>query len=1010
MKKPELDIRTFGRFIKKKTIIAVVSTALAAGMAAGYFLMPASGTVEEALNGDGAMDSAAQVGAWTLVNAAGTSAWDPDDTQMFAGSGSGRLSSPVGADTVFDSYVYYRFTTSDRAPVSVTLDLAYRKNFSTVQPLTGEWDVLAEVWKVGGTEPLKTIAIDAGNANIDFTALPSEELNVINEANTQYELRLVQKGVTGSDPAAGMTVWFDEVKINAAYDTIPPSPVSAAAVTDSSADIVFNEKVDRITAENTSNYALSPELAVNTAVLQADGVTVRLQTAAQAKDAGYSIAVNGVKDVSENIMSAEETVSFTGIDTTPPVAVSAVSVNSTAVDVVFSEQLDRTAAENTVNYAIAPELAVSGAALQPDGKTVRLTTQPQGWGTQYTLTVNSVSDVSGNIISGTEGNTVDFAAVDNLPPELMYVTVTNNSSLRLEFGEKVDALTAEDIANYTITPELEVSSAALQQDGNTVVLTTAAQTPDVIYTVKASNIEDLSGNAIGSRNSGTFTGAVTDSVPLSVLSASAPNSSRVDVVFSEAVNPYTAQDAANYSISPELSVIEAYLQPDGVTVSLTTAGHTQGQEYSVTVQNVRDLAGSIIDPAQNTAGFSGSAAAVRTPHGSYLDDTNECSKCHITHDGQGPGLISVESVNSLCYLCHDAGGQSRYDTAGQFEINSSSYHNIPQGTQKCTDCHNPHDGGQDADGNFIHWPRLLQSSADPNANQGSQFCFSCHQTARDGFGAIEPDNYPASGEGHNDPDFTINGIQPFTSSSGTDITCLGCHDNHGSGISSILKENPNGDAASVKTNDRNFCYECHNTAGSDGRFPGQAVFDSSKHGLVSSLNTNTELPGVAGQAGQCANCHDVHGTANGTSGVSVKTLRGVYNDGKTTYTAGDFGICFQCHNGSSLNPVYDIQTQYNAPEGGHKIKTAGGTLEVGSVMPCETCHSLHGSANNNKYSLKDALGADLGNGRDECLACHQSGKTVAGIAMSPPPQSVGGHGQNSPTACLTCHGSPHSLN
>ncbi|MBU7006725.1 cytochrome c3 family protein [Phosphitispora fastidiosa] len=1010
MKKPERDIRTFGRFIKRKTIIAVVSTVLAAGMAVGYFLMPASGTVEEALNGDGAMDSAAQVGAWTLVNAAGISAWDPDDTQMFAGSGSGRLSSSVGADAVFDSYVYYRFTTSDRAPVSVTLDLVYRKNSGTVQPLTGEWDVLAEVWKVGATEPLKTIAIDAGNANIDFTALPSEELNVINEANTQYELRLIQKGVTGSDPAAGMTVWFDEVKINAAYDTTPPAPVSAAAVTDSSADIVFNEKVDRITAENTSNYALTPELAVNTAVLQADGVTVRLQTAAQAKDAGYSIAVNGIKDVSENIMSAEETVSFTGIDTTLPVIVSAVSVNSTAVDVVFSEQLDRTAAENTVNYAIAPELAVSEAALQPDGKTVRLTTQPQGWGTQYTLTVNSVSDVSGNIISGTEGNTVDFAAVDNLPPELMYVTVTNNSTLRLEFGEKVEALTAEDITNYAVTPDMEVNSAALQQDSKTVVLTTAAQTPDVIYTVKVSNIKDLAGNSVGARNSGTFTGAVTDSVPLAVLSASAPNSSRVDVVFSGAVNPYTAQAAANYSISPELSVIEAYLQPDGMTVSLTTGSHTPGQAYTVTVQGVRDPAGNVIDTTQNTAGFNGSAAAVRTPHGSYLDDTNECSKCHITHDGQGQGLISVESVNSLCYLCHDAGGQSRYDTAGQYEINSTSYHDVPQETQRCTDCHNPHDGGQDADGNFIHWPRLLQSSADPGANGGNQFCFSCHRTAQDGARAIEPDNYPATGEGHNDPDFTINGMQPFNGSSGTDITCLGCHDNHGSGISSILKENPNGDAVSVKTNDRNFCYECHNTASSDGRYPGQAVFDRSKHGLVSSLNTNTELPGAAGQAGQCANCHDVHGTADGTSGVRVKTLRGVYNDGKTSFAAADFGICFQCHNESSLNPDYDIQSQYNAPEGGHRIKTAGGTLEVGSVMPCETCHSLHGSANNNKYSLKDNLGVSLGDGRNECLACHQDGKTVVGIAMSPPPQKVGGHRQSSRAACLNCHGSPHNLN
>jgi len=401
------------------------------------------------------------------------------------------------------------------------------------------------------------------------------------------------------------------------------------------------------------------------------------------------------------------------------------------------------------------------------------------------------------------------------------------------------------------------------------------------------------------------------------------------------------------------------------------------------------------------------------PHGSYLNDTNECAQCHITHNAQGPALLSQPTVNSLCYLCHDAGGQSQYDVSSQFGTTApyaASYHPVPEGAQKCTDCHNPHDGGKDAAGNDIHWPRLLQSKADPAVHGGNSFCFSCHQNAQGTVRALDPSAYPADGTGHNDSSFTINGVTPFKPDSGTDIRCMGCHEPHGSGQVKLLRPDPNNDATVITGNNKSQCYECHTGASPDNRYAGLGTFENSKHSLVTSVNTGTEFPGVAGQAGQCANCHDPHGTANGTSGVGMKTLRGVYNDGKTNYTASDFDMCFKCHNSSSLNPAYDIQTQYNEPNGGHRIKTAGGNLAVGSVLPCETCHSLHGSANNNKYSLNDALGSNLGDGRNECLACHQTGKTVEGIAMSPPPASVPEHDGNSTAKCLECHGSPHKVN
>lgn len=1171
----------------------------------GCFLFPVLGAAVEMLNGDGSMDTSAQVNTWTLVDVTDTSAWSLDSASFQAGTGSGRLDSPAGADVTFNSYVYYRFATA-KVPTAATLDLAYKKTFAGAQPAAGNWDVAAEIWEVGGSSPLQTINIDSGNTNAEFTVIPTQNLTGITKINTQYELRLVQKGQSGNDPGANMTAWFDEVKLDITYDSTSPQVVSASAPTDRSVDVVFDEPVDLLTAETVSNYsitpalnitgavlradgktvrltvdvqtkgqnytvtvnnvrdisanamttagtaaftgvdttppavvsatpvtdttvnirfnepieaataetpanyAISPALVVTAVVLQADGVTVQLTTAVQADGTGYTVTVANVHDLSSNAISDSNTASFTGIDTTPPQVVSASTVNDTTVDILFNEPVNSETAQDAANYGISPALAVSNAVLQADGRTVRLTTARQSWQTTYNVTVSIVTDTSGNVISGS--NTASFSGVDTTAPRVVSATPVNETTVDVLFSEGVDAATSQIPANYSLSPGLAVSGVVLQADGETVRLTTSIQTFNTNYTVAVTNVHDLAGNTISANNTATFTGVDTaapsvtagtaldyrtiditfsekvdaasaqnsanytiipalavngavlqpDGVTVrlttdpqtggtiytvtvtevkdiagnaigannlvdiagvspptttapKVLSASAPVNTAAAVVFSATMDPVTAQNPANYSIFPALSVTGAILQEDGITVRLSTATQVSGTVYTVTVSNVKDQYGNVIGSTDNTASFTGSALAATNPHGRYVSDTNQCANCHITHNAMGVGLLSQPTQTQLCYLCHDAAGQSRYDVADQFGQTSpyaTSHHKVPESAQQCSDCHNPHDGGKDAEGGDVHWPRLLQSSADSTSNGGNQFCFSCHQTAQGTTGSLSPALYPADGAGHNNASFIINGVTPFNPASGTNIRCMGCHERHGSGQVELLRQNPNNDNVTVTGNDRSFCYECHAGASADGRYAGKSVYDNSfynPHALSSSISTNAAYPGsTPGQAGQCLNCHDAHGTANGTSKVLMKTLRGTYNDGKTSYTATDFTFCFGCHNSTSANSKYDIQTRYNASNGGHIIETAGGNLAAGSKLPCEACHSLHGSANQNKYMMKDSLGANLGDGRNECLACHQNGKTVEGIVMSAPTSVIPEHTGTS-VPCLTCHGSPHLI-
>ncbi len=100
---------------------------------------------------------------------------------------------------------------------------------------------------------------------------------------------------------------------------------------------------------------------------------------------------------------------LTPAGTPPPTVVSATYVDWTHVDVEFSEALDKTTAEVAGNYTGDHSLSVTGAALQADGKTVRLTTAWQDGGLSYTVTASKVKDAAGNLIVTGVGDSASWS-------------------------------------------------------------------------------------------------------------------------------------------------------------------------------------------------------------------------------------------------------------------------------------------------------------------------------------------------------------------------------------------------------------------------------------------------------------------------------------------------------------------------------------------------------------------------------------------------------------------------
>ena len=100
-------------------------------------------------------------------------------------------------------------------------------------------------------------------------------------------------------------------------------------------------------------------------------------------------------------MVVYENLALTGgipTDTTPPAIDSVTAIgDSETVRIIFDENVTAESVETTANYTISGGISVLSASLQADGRSVVLFTGTLLPATTYTLTVQNISDVPGNI-------------------------------------------------------------------------------------------------------------------------------------------------------------------------------------------------------------------------------------------------------------------------------------------------------------------------------------------------------------------------------------------------------------------------------------------------------------------------------------------------------------------------------------------------------------------------------------------------------------------------------------
>jgi hypothetical protein len=131
---------------------------------------------------------------------------------------------------------------------------------------------------------------------------------------------------------------------------------------------------------------------------------------------------------------------------------------------------------------------------------------------------------------------------------------------------------------------------------NDVLISTPSETSfgdsalveNTTYSYRIYAVDDA-GNKSETFASGSFN-TLRDITPPRILSVNPLGSTKIEVVFSERIEQTSAENINNYSIDNNITIQSVLLMEDHYSVQITTSEHTAGENYSLTVNNIKDMA------------------------------------------------------------------------------------------------------------------------------------------------------------------------------------------------------------------------------------------------------------------------------------------------------------------------------------------------------------------------------------------------------------------------------------
>lgn len=309
---------------------------------------------------------------------------------------------------------------------------------------------------------------------------------------------------------------------NGDNDLAPPALVSVTAVDVWHVNVVFDERVQRASAENLANYEINVSpgearaaaaalpLPIHAAVLLTDAKTVVLTTDPTSV-MQYELSVTGVTDLAGNSILTPVKKTFPGnpdLDTTPP-QLAYRSPGPNAVNVAVGMPIGLTFSEAVTEASFMAGFSwesnagkVDFTADSPDGGVHVSVSQsePLAYATTYTVTLEGIQDASGNTMATMSWTFRTTANADNTPPTVVSsdpadgeTNVDVNSSLSITFSEPVNP----DVLEIVVTPEVGDGEDTWSNGGKTLIFDPFAPLADdqqYVVTIPPGGVVDLAGN------------------------------------------------------------------------------------------------------------------------------------------------------------------------------------------------------------------------------------------------------------------------------------------------------------------------------------------------------------------------------------------------------------------------------------------------------------------------------------------------------------------------------------
>jgi hypothetical protein len=397
-------------------------------------------------------------------------------------------------------------------------------------------------------------------------------------------------------------------------------------------ELYFSEAIVLEELTNPANYSIPDLTVTGAAPVDSQNQRVRIFTTDQTTQT-YTCTVSGIHDYAGNIIGTPNSGTFQGSTNTPgdePTILSIQAVSNTQVEIFYSTTMEPTSTTDVGNYSIAG-LSISTIQLDPTNQAKAIVTTAAQSNTQYTIEVNQVKSAQNTVLS--EVISVNFQGY--LPLCLETVTPISPSLIEAEFNKELNTSIAVETGNYTINtngnPPGTINVTAVQvatTNHKKVKIYTDTQ-QHYLYTLEVTGLEDTEGSGLDSATScreGDFMGEDSDTTPPTLDNAVALSNNRLRVLFNEPVDTTSAENPANYDLSPSIPILSASRDGGDYSMVYLETCYLGTSGYTLTIIGVEDEHGNaILAPGESDTVTAPAFTITPDDTATCLDETTNLS-------------------------------------------------------------------------------------------------------------------------------------------------------------------------------------------------------------------------------------------------------------------------------------------------------------------------------------------------------------------------------------------------